>query len=85
MSEAYQHATHPGLIKRLKRADGHLRHVISMIEDDRPCIDIAMQLQAVEKAVVDAKRTFIHDHIDHCIGAGGEPDLGEMKTLAKLL
>lgn len=85
MAEPYRHATHPGLIKRLKRADGHLRHVVDMIEEGRPCSDIAMQLQAVEKAVAAAKRTLIHDHIDHCIGAGGESDLAEMKTLAKLL
>ena len=85
MAEPYRHATHPGLIKRLKRADGHLRHVIDMIEDGRPCADIALQLQAVQKAVAAAKRTLIHDHIDHCIGAGGESDLDEMKTIAKLL
>ena len=85
MAESGQHATHPGVIKRLKRADGHLRHVIDMIEQGRPCTDIAVQLQAVEKAVVAAKRALIHDHIDHCIGAGGESDLAEMKKLAKLL
>ena len=85
MSESSRHATHPGIVKRLKRADGHLRHVIGMIEGGQPCTDIAVQLQAVEKALVAAKRTLIHDHIDHCLGAGGELDLAEMKALAKLL
>ena len=85
MTQSSQHATHPGIVKRLKRADGHLRHVVGMIEDGRPCTEIAVQLQAVEKAVVAAKRTLIHDHIDHCLGAGGEADLTEMKALAKLL
>ena len=85
MTQSHQHATHPGIVKRLKRADGHLCHVIGMIEDGRPCTDIAVQLQAVEKAVVAAKRTLIHDHIDHCLGAGGDSDLAEMKALAKLL
>ena len=56
-----------------------------MIEDGRPCTEIAVQLQAVEKAVVAAKRTLIHDHIDHCLGAAGATDLAEMKALAKLL
>ena len=32
-----------------------------------PCADIAMQIQAVEKAMAAAKRTLIHDHIDHCL------------------
>jgi uncharacterized protein len=84
MSEPHLHATHPGLVKRLKRADGHLRHVIGMIEAGRPCADIALQLQAVEKAVSAAKRTLIHDHIDHCL-TGGETDLAELRALAKLL
>jgi DNA-binding FrmR family transcriptional regulator len=85
MTKPHLHASHPGLIKRLKRADGHLRHVIGMIEEGRPCSEIAVQLQAVEKAVTAAKRTLIHDHIDHCLSAGTKSELGEMKTLAKLL
>jgi hypothetical protein NreA len=55
-----------------------------MIEDGAPCADIAVQLQAVEKAISAAKRTLIHDHIDHCLG-GGEADLAELRALAKLL
>jgi len=85
MSDDDRHASHPELIKRLKRADGHLRHVIEMIEAGRPCAEIAVQLQAVEKAVSAAKRTLIHDHIDHCLGHGGEDDLAEIRALAKLL
>lgn len=85
MPEQHLHATHPGLVTRLKRADGHLRHVIEMIEAGKPCADIAVQLQAVEKAISAAKRTLIHDHIDHCLGHGGEEDLTEMRAMAKLL
>ena len=85
MTEPHRHASHPGVVKRLKRADGHLRHVIDMIEEGRDCADVTMQLQAVEKAVTAAKRTLIHDHIDQCLGVGGESGLVEMKALAKLL
>lgn len=85
MSEPHRHATHPDLVLRLKRADGHLRHVIEMIEAGRPCTEIAVQIQAVEKAVTAAKRMLIHDHIDHCLGHGGDGDLTEMRALAKLL
>ena len=38
-----------------------------MIEDAQPCTDIAQQLHAVEKAIQQAKRTLIQDHIDHCL------------------
>jgi DNA-binding FrmR family transcriptional regulator len=38
-----------------------------MIEGGRPCLDIAQQLHAVEKAITNAKRTLIQDHLDHCL------------------
>lgn len=53
------HETHPEIIKRLKRADGHLRSIVEMIEAGRPCLDIAQQLHAVEKAISQAKKTLI--------------------------
>jgi DNA-binding FrmR family transcriptional regulator len=64
---AHAHQTHPQIVKRLKRADGHLKAIIEMIEAGRPCLDIAQQLHAVEKAVCQAKRTLIQDHLDHCL------------------
>ncbi|RWC88746.1 metal-sensing transcriptional repressor [Mesorhizobium sp. M00.F.Ca.ET.151.01.1.1] len=61
------HETHPDIVKRLKRADGHLKGVIEMIEAGRPCLDIAQQLHAVEKAISQAKKTLIQDHLNHCL------------------
>ncbi|MFD3434458.1 metal-sensing transcriptional repressor [Alteromonas macleodii] len=61
------HASHPDIVKRLKRASGHLKSTIQMLEDDKACLDIAQQLYAVEKAITNAKRTLIHDHLDHCL------------------
>lgn len=61
------HQSHPEIIKRLRRANGHLLKVIGMIEEGRPCLDLAQQLHAVESAIHEAKKTLIHDHLDHCI------------------
>ena len=61
------HISHPEIIKRLKRAEGHLKSIIKMLEENRNCLEIAQQLQAVEKAVANAKKTLVHDHIDHCL------------------
>ena len=61
------HISHPEIIKRLRRAEGHLKSTIRMLEEDRGCLEIAQQLQAVEKAVAKAKKTLVHDHIDHCL------------------
>ena len=85
MSPDHTHASHPAIATRLKRAEGHLRRVIAMIEEGRPCLDLATQLHAVERALAEAKRAVIHDHIDHCLTGGGEQDLAEIKALTKLL
>lgn len=82
------HRTHPEIIPRLKRAEGHLRSVVAMIEAGRPCLDVAQQLQAIEAAVAKAKKALIHDHIEHCFdGSGPETTavLEEMRKLAKYL
>ena len=82
-----EHASHPAIVKRLKRAEGHLRSVIAMIEAGRSCVDLAQQLHAVESAVTNAKRELIHDHIEHCLqgGEGAKHDLDELKQLARYL
>ncbi|MDO8984426.1 metal-sensing transcriptional repressor [Cypionkella sp.] len=67
MADSASHTSHPDIINRLKRADGHLKSIIEMLEAGRPCLDVAQQLQAVEKAVAQAKKALIHDHIDHCL------------------
>ncbi|PZP83767.1 MAG: metal resistance protein [Azospirillum brasilense] len=85
------HATHPDMIKRLKRAHGHLASVISMLEDERSCLDIAQQLHAVEKAIGNAKQTLIHDHLGHCLdhaaegGKGSKAAMREFKEITKYL
>lgn len=82
------HKTHPGIIPRLKRAEGHLRAVITMIGDGKPCLDLAQQLHAVEAAVAKAKKELIHDHIEHCLegpAVDTRTALRELKQLAKYL
>ncbi|HLI10398.1 MAG TPA: metal-sensing transcriptional repressor [Alphaproteobacteria bacterium] len=68
-----RHQTHPGIVNRLRRAEGHLRKIVEMIEAERDCLDIAQQLHAVEKAIASAKKTLIHDHIDHCLAQSVGP------------
>jgi DNA-binding FrmR family transcriptional regulator len=86
-----KHDSHPAIIKRLKRANGHLASVIAMIEDGRPCVDLAQQLFAVESAITNAKRELIQDHMEHCLADGvaessrAQDALGEFKLLAKYL
>jgi DNA-binding FrmR family transcriptional regulator len=63
-----------------------------MIEDGRPCLEIAQQLHAVEKAVGQAKKTLVHDHIDHCLDHAvgtnhrkGRGSVEDFKAISKYL
>ena len=86
MTSAPAHASHPAVAARLKRAEGHLRAVIAMIEAGRPCLEVAQQLQAVEKGVTNAKRALIHDHMDHCLDAEASgADRAELRVIARYL
>ncbi len=86
-----KHESHPEIVKRLKRSEGHLRKVIEMLDDGRPCLDIAQQLYAVERAVTAAKAALIHDHVEHCLAdADATPEardarLAEFRTITRYL
>lgn len=73
------HAHHPHLshhhspeekkrqLNRLSRVIGHLQHVKRMIEEDRDCADVLMQLSASRSALTGLGKEIINEHITHCI------------------
>jgi hypothetical protein NreA len=67
------HANSPEILKRLRRAEGHLATVVRMVAEGRDGLVIAQQMQAVVKAIEKAKQMLILDHIDHHLGAITEP------------
>jgi uncharacterized protein len=86
------HIDHPAIVRRLKRANGHLEKIIEMLEAGKPCVQLAQQLQAVERAVENAKKALIHDHINHCLhdsfekaGPAGRAAMREFKSIARYL
>ncbi|MDP1841549.1 MAG: metal-sensing transcriptional repressor [Reyranella sp.] len=81
MTEKHLHQTHTDVTKRLRRAEGHLRSVIDMIEAGRSCLDLAQQLHAVEKAISQAKKTLIQDHLDHCLDDAIDQPVKERRRL----
>ena len=83
---------HSAIARRLKRANGHLETIVEMIEQGRPCAQIAQQLQAVEGAIESAKKALIHDHLSHSLersfklpGAKGQAALRDFRAIAKYL
>ena len=92
MTPPHTHASHPAIIKRLRRASGHLSSTIEMLGQGRACLDVAQQLQAVEKAIQQAKKALIRDHLDHCLedlvgplDADQRSSLGEFKEITRYL
>ncbi|MFC3654052.1 metal-sensing transcriptional repressor [Dyella humi] len=92
MNKTATHTSHADIIRRLKRAEGHLHSTIGMIETGRNCVELAQQLHAIEKAIANAKKALIHDHVDHCLEAQTGADaksakaaLVEFKEISKYL
>lgn len=84
------HSENDEVIKRLKRANGHLVKVIEMIENDTDCMKVAQQLQAVSSAIITAKKTYIQDHVEHCLAEAKDQKafnskIKEFKEITKYL
>jgi DNA-binding FrmR family transcriptional regulator len=54
-------------LNRLRRAEGQVRGVAKMIEEDRYCIEIITQLQAVKAALLRIEEAVLKDHVSHCV------------------
>jgi DNA-binding FrmR family transcriptional regulator len=57
----------PKLLNRLSRVEGQVRGIARMIEEDRYCIDVLTQLQAVRAALARVEGELLKAHLDHCI------------------
>lgn len=58
--------TQERILHRLKIARGHLDKVISMVEEDKYCIDVLHQSQAVEQAIGETENLILENHLKTC-------------------
>jgi len=54
-------------LKRLARVEGQVRGVAKMIEDDRYCIEVVRQIQAIKSALTGLEALVLNDHLDSCV------------------
>lgn len=54
-------------VNRLKTAEGHLRGIIRMADEDAYCIDIIRQIQAVQSALNKVSAEILEDHLHSCV------------------
>lgn len=67
------------LLKRLRRAEGQVRGIHRMIEDDAYCIDVITQVSAATKALERVALALLDDHLSHCV-AEAAAEGGEVAT-----
>ena len=58
--------TQERILHRLKIAKGHLEKVIQMVEEDRYCIDVLHQMQAVEGGLKETSSVVLENHLKTC-------------------
>jgi len=73
------------LIKRLKRIEGQVRGLQSMLDDERECREIMQQLSAVSSAVKSTSRTFFHDYAALCLTDMGENPESNQDLLSEMM
>ena len=76
----------PKVLNRLSRIEGQVRGLSRMVEEDRYCIDVLTQLQAVRAALSRVEGQVLKDHMDNCVmGAIAGDDLADRKAKASEL
>lgn len=69
------------LHNRLKRVDGQIKAIDRMIEQDVPCEDIIIQINAAKTALHKIGQVVLEGHLNHCVRDGIEHGDAE-KTIA---
>lgn len=83
-SHGHTHTQTKAVLNRLSRAIGHLESVKRMVEDERDCTDVLIQLAAVRSALSSTARVILKDHLEHCISdaveTGDDTFIEELNT-----
>ncbi len=53
-------------LKRLRRIEGQVRGLQKMVDDDRYCADIMVQISSVHEALRAVGRELMRNHLRHC-------------------
>ena len=55
------------IVTGLSRIEGQVRGIARMVEEDRYCIDILNQVQAIKAALKRVENEILKDHAAHCV------------------
>ena len=60
--------------KRLARIEGQVRGIGRMVDEDRYCIDIVRQVQAIKAALGGVEQVILEDHLSTCVDTALQSD-----------
>ncbi len=75
---------------RLRRIEGQVRGIVKMVEDDRYCIDVLTQVNAIRAALENVALLLLADHTEHCVAeairsGGGSKKVRELNDAVQRL
>jgi DNA-binding FrmR family transcriptional regulator len=68
------------VLTRLRRIEGQVRGLQKMVDDERYCPDVLVQVSSVQEALRGVGRALLHNHLKHCATQAirsGDPGLAE--------
>ena len=71
------------VINRLKRIEGQVRGLIRMVEEDKGCEEILIQISSAKAALHKTGQVILESHLQHCV-IEGIRDGNEAETVSKL-
>ncbi len=74
---AHPHHDVEKLCKRINRIEGQLGGIRKMLESDKPCDEIIIQLNSAKSALQKISQIILEDHLDHCVLDAIEDGEGE--------
>ena len=79
----HKHADTEAIIKRLKRIEGQVRGLIKMVESDKSCEEILIQIGSAKAALHKTGQVILEGHLSHCV-LNGIHEGKEEETIKKL-
>lgn len=73
------------VVNRLSRIEGHIRGIKTMVQSDRPCPDVLVQVAAVRGALDRVARLILDEHLSQCVARAAqegniEAEIAELKS-----
>jgi len=74
------------LVKRLKRIEGQVKGIQNMVEEERYCVDILVQISAIRSAINKVGSIILENHIKGCVtNSIKSGDIDSEQTIQELM